>query len=806
MPGHPVGGALWNSDSAPGLEVLTQGDEMVVENDVVDPSQELSTWKEPILQFDPGITDKLDDHESTDPSNYVDNFVLTPRRNAEVTEFSQSLLRGEQPPTWPSNWEHRNMWHSTCPIHPRGADTALDTDSARLNYADWLSSTSNTNELLQVLATQDELPQLMSSPRPSVVTLPNLDATKPDITPFVTRSTQYWHDLPPERVRELERILDEAYELASRDYGVSEAIVAGGGYRIPTDLLTRDLHHLVQHQGNISEMTSFVQTTRSDQRLSIDRIVSSLDRVGIRGRTPRETLQPSTVIDTIRLARLASEGITIPRYDGFSPNLRPPNPKAIYREVHSAVNCTLLQLWEQLLVFIVPTVVLHAVGGCHWTPVGWTTKVGKPLGRYLFDARSKSAGTPLNSYTPAYLESIRQEWGPLTLPTIVDLVRMILDFERSQRELLGDAFVPSSIVLFKGDLSKAFTLLSFSPDSVELTASELYQPSWDPLTPEQQRLYDSLLSLIPGGGTTSGDTPSQSWSMLYHTGSFGLRILPFVFGVVSRFLLFLLYVAIWGYIKAYVDDFMGVTSLDHLSHDIAVICEVVNLLLGPHAVEWSKFYAGRQIEWIGWRIDLDTRSVSFGHRNFLKVLHGFLSFDASKHVQGRHILRLASWASRYTTVLRVLSPFTSILYSQIAGLKNIDAFILLDESTIVVIWMWRATLLQLAANPSSFSRPLDTFSSDASHCLLEYDSCLTGFGFRNFPGDLTDLPLAVSRVLERPFCGQTVLPFACGVNSAFQNTAEFTAPTMGLVAMARLGCRHLRISLRGDSKNLFGLE
>ena len=354
------------------------------------------------------------------------------------------------------------------------------------------------------------------------------------------------------------------------------------------------------------------------------------------------------------------------------------------------------------------------------------------------------------------------------------------------------------MILFKGDLSKAFTLLSFSPDSVELTASELYQSSWDPLSPEQLRLYDTLLSSCPSLVDTPGSSPS--WSMLYHTGSFGLRILPFVFGVVSRFLLFLLYVAIWGYIKAYVDDFMGVTSLGHLSHDIAVVCEVVNLLLGPHAVQWSKFYAGRQIEWIGWRVDLDSRRVSFGHRNYLKVLHGFLSFDAHKHVQGRHILRLASWASRYTTVLRVLSPFTSTLYSQVSGMRNLDAYILLDETTIVAIWMWRATLLHLAASPVSFSRPLDSFSSDAYHCLIEYDSCLSGVGLRDFPGDLSDLPPSVSLVLERPLCGQIELPFQCGIDSAYQNTAEFTAPTMGLVALARRGCRHLRISLRGDSK------
>ena len=64
------------TEHQPGLEVPTQGEEMLVENEVFDPPQELSMWKEPILQFDPGIAEKLDDQDSTDPSNYVDRFVL----------------------------------------------------------------------------------------------------------------------------------------------------------------------------------------------------------------------------------------------------------------------------------------------------------------------------------------------------------------------------------------------------------------------------------------------------------------------------------------------------------------------------------------------------------------------------------------------------------------------------------------------------------------------------------------------------------------------------------------------------------
>ena len=84
-------------------------------------------------------------------------------------------------------------------------------------------------------------------------------------------------------------------------------------------------------------------------------------------------------------------------------------------------------------------------------------------------------------------------------------------------------------------------------------------------------------------------------------------------------------------------------------------------------------------------MDLNTRLISIARRNLLKVLHGFFSFDAMKHVQVRHLLKLASWASRYSTVLRVLTPFSTALYTQIAGLRNLDAYIKLDPPTRLAI-------------------------------------------------------------------------------------------------------------------------
>lgn len=263
----------------------------------------------------------------------------------------------------------------------------------------------------------------------------------------------------------------------------------------------------------------------------------------------------------------------------------------------------------------------------------------------------------------------------------------------------------------------------------------------------------------------------------------------------SRFLIFLLSAAIFGRVDAYVDDFMVVTTQHHLAHDQAVITEIVTLLLGPHGIEWSKWYAGRQGEWIGWLIDLDTRRVSLGRRNLLKVLYGFFNFDTSRHIQARHLLRLASWASRYTTVLRMLSSFTTYLYTQTNGMRNLEAFIPLNFATRVSIWVWRATLLQLVLQGSDYSRPLDSFRMDDAQYLLGFDSSLEGTGLLLDPlegkADLIRVPSTL--------CGQWLFPFNCHKDSSYQNTCELIPVALGCLALALRGVRHARLALKGDS-------
>jgi len=751
------------------------------------------------LVLDPGIVS---------PEAYLQHYlnIDVPSTSTAVLNFASRLKEKVQRiGSWPLVERRRRYWAPPSPFPCLGPEIAGEPELVKANYESWCTTTAPDCPLLNVIAVIDSLDSsakslLADTGPPGISLRPDRDeriAVERRVASNLLKTTPpYWGPLTTQQLGALEASFSDAFLLASKEYGIEEAIAIGNNFRIPTHLLTRDLRGLVDCGGNLRQLALRVMTERSSQRISIQRIDAVLNRFDRQGQCPRDYLTPESTLDALRLARLAAGGIPIPRYPGFVPNNRPPRHKQAYRQVYEALNATLVQLWEHCLVFFLPTTCLLSLGGIHFTPTGWTTKAGKKAGRYLFDARSKSAGTPLNCYDDGHLDDLRAEWGTLTLPTIHSLVQQILAFEDSQRSALGGSFDPASVMLLKGDLSKAFTLLSFDPESVELTASEIYQPTWDALTPEQSDLCATLLQQLQQSEPPSLDTStSTSWSFLYHTGSFGLRLLPFVFGVVSRFLIFLAAAAIYGRIDAYVDDFMIVTSLQHLAHDQAVISEIVTLLLGPHSIEWSKWYAGRQGEWIGWLIDLDTRCVSLGRRNLLKVLYGFFSFDTARHLQARHLLRLASWASRYTTVLRMLSPFTRCLYTQTNGMRNLEAFVSLQFTTQVSVWVWRATLLQLLLRDSDYSRPLDSFRNEDAHYLLEFDSSLEGSGLLVIPHENRDSYTLVPSTL----CGQWLFPFNCQQDSSYQNTAELIPVVLGCLALALRGVRHTRLSLRGDS-------
>ena len=78
-------------------------------------------------------------------------------------------------------------------------------------------------------------------------------------------------------------------------------------------------------------------------------------------------------------------------------------------------------------------------------------------------------------------------------------------------------------------------------------------------------------------------------------------------------------------------------------------------LLGSGAV--AKTEHGTRMDVIGNTIDLNTERVLIASKNFLTALHGFITTDVVERVNLRSAQRLASWATRYGKICRVMRPF-----------------------------------------------------------------------------------------------------------------------------------------------------
>ena len=74
----------------------------------------------------------------------------------------------------------------------------------------------------------------------------------------------------------------------------------------------------------------------------------------------------------------------------------------------------------------------------------------------------------------------------------------------------------------------------------------------------------------------------------------------------------------------------------------------VRNLLGPESVAADKDKSGRQLDMIGWLIDLDAQLVTISDRNFDKTVHAFFSFNINEPITLHQVQVMASLASRYT--------------------------------------------------------------------------------------------------------------------------------------------------------------
>ena len=521
----------------------------------------------------------------------------------------------------------------------------------------------------------------------------------------------------------------DAYRVADEDYGVMEAVAWAENFTWPTDVYTRDEQRLALADGDLAGVVAAVQRRHSDSRLSHARVELWVD--------PLDD-------DFDRLHDLA-DGMRVLVDETFTPSRVPPPLRAMYKRAAPAVNRLLYEWWLEDLAVIVRTSTLLALSNVHFSPAHWTTKAGKREGRVLFDSSDDSKGPSLNS--DGARDQLRAQYGDIHHPTLDDFVLMVLDAEA---ELPG---ATNQLTLWKWDLRKAFTLLSFRAEDARLLACEL----------------------------------TDDLSLVYHTGLFGWTGTPFAFQVVSRVLHRNL-VRKGVRQLVYVDDVGGACR----ESDIAIMKQSVRNeaegLLGPNALAEQKWESGRRLDYIGWVIDLDSRQVFLKRRNFLKVLHGFFAIDLAAKWTGRMVERLASWASRYAAVLRHLKPFSDDLYSEIRGWKNRDASRTIGPRGRRAILMWRVVLCAACLQEEKIARPLDSFRPRPADIVIAYDASLTGLGV-----GVESISGGILSVYRADFL------FNLHGDASYQNTAEFIAVVMGCGLLATLGLRGARIHLKGDS-------
>jgi hypothetical protein len=534
-------------------------------------------------------------------------------------------------------------------------------------------------------------------------------------------------------------LIEQAYITTEDEFGIREAVEWGSEFAWPENITVRDNDLAKSCNYELPKMILKERQKTKDNRLSVDRINSLIDQ---------------SDPEYARLISLAN-GMKVFTNRSFILNKLPPTIRPLYSRVQGAVNKTIVDLWKDNLVFILSNEEAKKLGDLHFSPVHWTKKKGKKSGRYLFDASDSNHGSCLNSQEAS--DMLQEYYGVIIHPTIDKLIRMILSFIQRMRIEMGDNFNYEDVVLWKGDLSRAFTLLNFDAEYCKLLACQLTD--------------DKVL--------------------IYHTGMFGWTGTPGCFQVPIRVITAEARKLIKGSLDIFVDDSMGVCMKKDLEYDKNVFRSICEKLLGSKAIAEDKWEEGRVLDWIGWRVDLNAQIVTIAKKNFMKTFYHFFSCNESEPMNIKQIERLASFSSRYSTILRQMKPFTNCLYSEFVGIRNKHVAKTLTAVGVQAIQVWRSALSLLQFNELKYARSFNSFQSEAATILIWYDASLTGIGVSVY--DISNNQQTLLAI------GSYKFKFNLHQNSAYQNIAEFIACVAGYIIMARLNISHVDVRLKGDS-------
>ena len=548
--------------------------------------------------------------------------------------------------------------------------------------------------------------------------------------------------------------LQGIYNANSSTFNEQVAVEWAQGFVFPVDIAKRDDTSLKKCQ-SILNMCSQVQAERRQRRFNQERIRSCV---------------PQDYKHFNRLIELC-DGVRVFTSPEFVPNAKRKKPplNKTYQIVNSCVHKQIMALWLKKLVFIVSLTDFLAQENVHLNILSWAKNSGKPQGRVILNP-SNISYSALNGVESRDMAELH--YGPIVHPTINSLIQMLLRFiDKTVLEKSLSGHDGEEFCLFKHDLKGAFTLLEMRPSDASLVAAELTN--------------DNVV--------------------IWSSGGFGLTSTPFAFNCITNVIRDRLRVIcnMLAELDIYVDDIMGITLRRNLAKIRALIEEFVTLLLGPGSIEPSKSLEGSRLVFLGYTVDLNTRSITISDINFQKCAYLFLSVDVRKKVQIKTLQTIASLASRYCLVLRELKSVTNAFYKNFAGMRNDNAFVEWHPDAVAAVWLWRIVLLNLHLQEEKYSRPFESFRTLDASIVLCFDSSLTGIGvvIRSCGGLTNEGSVILGEVLSVTSVQYCDLPTPIDFNmdSSYQNLSEFIGVVVGLILIRGLHLEHVGIHLVGDS-------
>jgi hypothetical protein len=253
----------------------------------------------------------------------------------------------------------------------------------------------------------------------------------------------------------------------------------------------------------------------------------------------------------------------------------------------------------------------------------------------------------------------------------------------------------------------------------------------------------------------------------------------------------------------YADDIMGISKQVDTVDNLAKIKTFVENVFGKGALSEAKTISNlTELVMIGYSVNIITKTVRMSEQNRWKTIRILFRVNENDSMTVLDLMRVASYASRYSKICPLMTPYSSHIYSNVRWRTNIYAIVIAEDISIEckqAIQLWRIVIamMELRKEDSRFYRTFESFIGlQHTQYKIEFDASLTGAGIivsKQINNAWTILRIAsISYTDQYDFSKQQY-------QSSNQNACEFIAAILGTIMAITLGARNGVITLVGDS-------